>query len=97
MPASGSFYVDNKYIDPFGCYFKNIYLKESGDYEVNSRNDCPNEGCKVCGDYFLSLFELALENNKCNKVVLDFNLLDLVRQAVVNSLFEQRKTAAIVP
>ena len=36
VPSSGGFYFEESYTDPFGCFFRNVRLSNSGEYETQS-------------------------------------------------------------
>ena len=62
VPDSGGFYLEDKYMDPFACYFRNIQMTDFGDYKTLKRDECKNDACRICDQFFNEL-----GNNQSNK------------------------------
>ena len=52
VPKSGGFYFQDKFMDPFSCYFRNVRLSKTGEYKTVSREKCRNEACRICDQFF---------------------------------------------
>ena len=73
-------------MDPFACYFRNVALTESGEYKTQSREECKNNACRICDQYFAKVAEDRIGYGEEDVAFeLDDALADIVIQTVQNS------------